>query len=199
MKQKYLSVREKSCLLRCSHYLIFAFLLLCQTAFSQLTIPAGNTYGFLDARPLSVDYTYERTASIYTAAEMGIAPGSTITGIRYFLQTASSPSATPIKVYLSNVSGTSYFSMIYANVVPSSAPLFQGTLPVTAFGAGRWVNITFTTPFTYTGNNIQVLVETNAGSSVSESASAKQFRWSLGGNNSTQNWSTWQSSFNNNQ
>ncbi len=192
MKQNYFSAPTRRFLS------LLALFLCCQVAIAQLTVPAGNTYGFLDARPLSVDYTFERVASKYTAAEMGIAAGSTITGIRYYLQSASFPSNTPIKVYLSNVSGTSYFSMIYSNVQPSGTPNFQGTLPAAYFTPGRWINIPLTIPFTYNGNSIQVLVETNAGSTVTESSTAKQFRWSLGPTNSSQHWSTWQSTFNNN-
>ncbi|RZK12268.1 MAG: hypothetical protein EOO46_03835, partial [Flavobacterium sp.] len=199
MKQNYLFGRKASRHSKFPLYSTLVLLLCCQALFSQLTIPAGNGYTFLDARPLSVDYTFERTASIYTAAEMGIAPGSTITGIRYYLESTTFTSITPIKVYLSNTSGTSYFSMIYSNVVPSSQPQYSGTLPSSTFVAGRWIYIPFTTPFTYTGNNVQVLVETNAGNGPTESSVSKQFRWSPGPNNSTQNWSTWQTTFNNNQ
>ncbi|RZJ34903.1 MAG: hypothetical protein EOO51_07970, partial [Flavobacterium sp.] len=199
MKRHYFSGLEGSWFSRFSAYGLLTLLLCCQSVFSQLTIPAGNTLTYLDARPLSVDYTYERTASIYTAAEMGIAAGSTITGIRYYLESTTFTQNTPIKVYLSNVSGTSYFSMIYSNVVPSGSPQYSGTLPAAMFNAGRWIHIPLSTPFTYTGNNIQVLVETNAGSSgATESSTSKQFRWSPGGTNCTQNWNTWQSTFNNN-
>ncbi|CAM3400032.1 T9SS type A sorting domain-containing protein [Flavobacterium longum] len=197
MKQNYLFRRERSWL---SQFSLFAALLLCcQTLFSQLTIPAGNTYTFLDNRPLSVNDNHERLASIYTAAELGMPAGSTITGIRYYLQSVSAPQNTPMKVYVSNRgTSTSYFSMIYQNVVPTGSPAYSGTMPSTAFVPGGWINIPFTTPVTYTGNNIQVLVETNGGNAITESMTAKQFRWSPGPSNSSQYWYSWTSPFDDN-
>ncbi|HRN99403.1 MAG TPA: hypothetical protein PLA69_08860, partial [Flavobacterium sp.] len=171
------------------------FLVFCQAAFSQVTVPAGNTYTSLNNRPLSVNDNHERLASIYGAAELGIPAGSTITAIRYYLQSVSAPQNTPMRVFLSNRNGTSYFSMIYQNVEPSAAPNYQGTFPASAFVPGGWINIPLTTPLLYTGNNIQVLVATDGGNSITESMSAKQFRWTTGPTNSSQYWYSWTSPF----
>ena len=199
MKQNYFFRKSHS---RHSRFCILPTLLLlffCNAVFSQVTIPAGNTYTFLDNRPVSVNDNHERLASIYTTSELGMPAGSTITGIRYYLQSASAPQNTPMKVYLSNRgTGTSYTSIIYANALPSGPANYSGTMLSTAFVSGGWIYIPFSTPFTYTGNNIQVLVETNAGNSISESINAKQFRWSLGPNNASQYWYSWTSPFNNN-
>ncbi|MBD3583515.1 Calx-beta domain-containing protein [Flavobacterium selenitireducens] len=196
MKQNYPSVMGNSWCPRFFLYSILGLLLGWQTAFSQSTIPAGNTYGFLSNRPLSVNDNHERLVSIYTASELGIAPGSTITGIRYYLQSVNGPQNTPMKVYLSNAgTGTSFFSMIYANIEPSGAAQYSGTMPSSAFVPGSWINIPFTTPVSYTGNNIRVLVATDGGNALSESMTAKQFRWSLGPNNSSQYWYSWTSPF----
>lgn len=171
-------------------------ILFCQSVSAQLTIPAGNTYTFLDNRPMSVNDNHERLVSIYTAAELGIPAGSSITGIRYYLQSVNGPQNTPMRVYLSNAgTGTSYFSMIYSNVEPSGSPQYSATMPSTAFVPGTWINIPFTTPVNYTGNNISVLVATDGGNSISESLTAKQFRWSPGPTNSSQYWYSWTSPF----
>ncbi|NUY80448.1 T9SS type A sorting domain-containing protein [Flavobacterium sp. MAH-1] len=194
MKQNY-PISERWQRLR-SFLMLSLVFFACQALSAQVTIPAGNTYGFLDNRPISVNDNHERLASYYTAAELGIAAGSSITGIRYYLQTANGPQNTPLKVYLSNAgTGTSFFSSIYSNVEPSGAAQYSGTMPSAAFVPGGWINIPFATPVTYTGNNIRVVVATDGGNSISESINAKQFRWSLGPTNSSQYWYSWTSPF----
>ncbi|RZJ73602.1 Calx-beta domain-containing protein [Flavobacterium sp.] len=202
MKQNYLSVKEKTWLSRFSLFSILALLLCCQTVFSQLTIPAGNTYNSVDERPLGCSYAHDRVASIYNAAELNMPAGSIVTGIRYYMQASSgTPKNTPVKLCMSNAGTGSggYTSSIYSNVYSASAVVYSGTLPAANFVTGRWIYIPFQTPFTYSGNNIEVVVETNAGTNNTEFSNAKQFRWSSGSNNCSMTWYAFSSPFNNNQ
>jgi hypothetical protein len=131
---------------RYAQYLTLIFLLVFQTAFCQVTVPAGNTYTSVDERPLGCSYAHDRVASIYNAAELNIPAGATITGIRYYMQASDgTPKNTPIKLCMSNAGSGSggYTSMIYSNVYSASAVVYSGTLPASSFLVGQWIYIPF--------------------------------------------------------
>ncbi|UPT71325.1 MAG: T9SS type A sorting domain-containing protein [Flavobacterium sp. JAD_PAG50586_2] len=170
---------------------IMALLLGCQNILAQLTIPAGNTYTSTSNRPLGAFYGYDRTLSVYNSSQMNITSGTMITGIRYYCQIASTTVNLPVFVYLKNVSLSSYSAGFYnATAVLGSTLVYSGTLPAADFQAGKWVTIPFTTPFEYTGTNLQILVGTNYEESNADGPATKAFRWSDTSQNQTQYWNS---------
>jgi len=195
LEKNYNSFKMNEASIMKSLFAILA-LILCQSSSAQLTIPAGNAYTSLSHRPLSSNYAYDRINSHYPASEINIAPGSTITGIRYYVESASGPSAIPVKIYMSNASGITSFSEIYGNAISGTTLVYNATIPATSFVTGRWIYIPLSTPFTYTGIGLQVVVEANYGSgSGSDFSTSKQFRTSLG---SSQTWSSFATPISNN-
>ncbi|WP_445452553.1 T9SS type A sorting domain-containing protein [Flavobacterium sp. 25HG05S-40] len=174
-----------------SLFIIMALILGCQNVSAQLTIPAGNTYTSTSNRPLGAFYGYDRTLSVYNGSQMSITSGSTITGIRYFCQTASTTVNLPVFVYLKNVGFSSYTPGFYnATAVLGATLVYSGTLPAADFQAGKWVTIPFTTPFEYTGSNLQILVGTDYEVSNADGPATKAFRWSDTSQNQTQYWNS---------
>ena len=190
MKNHYnLLNRNKSSILK-SLYAIMAVFLCCQNSSAQLTIPAGNTYTSTSNRPLGAFYGYDRTLSVYTASEMNITSGSMITGVSYFCQIASTTVNLPVFVYLKNGGSGSYSPSSYNPVTLGATLVYAGTLPAADFQAGKWVTIPFTTPFQYTGTNLQILVGTNYEASNADGPATKAFRWSDTSQNQTQYWNS---------
>ncbi|MGC4042131.1 MAG: Calx-beta domain-containing protein [Flavobacterium sp.] len=173
-----------------SLYAIMAIFLFCQNGQAQLTIPAGNAYTSLNNRPLGAYYGYDRTLSVYTASEMNIPSGSMITGVRYFCQVASTTVDLPVFIYMKNVGISSYTSGIYNTGIIGATVVYGGTLPAANFQAGKWVTIPLTTPFEYTGSNLQILVGTNYEVSNADGPATKAFRWSDTSQNQTEYWNS---------
>ncbi|MGV3697849.1 T9SS type A sorting domain-containing protein [Flavobacterium sp.] len=173
-----------------SLYLFMAIFLCALSTSAQLTIPAGNTYTTTSNRPLGAFYAYDRTLSVYTTSQMNIPSGSMITGVRYFCQTASTTVNLPVFVYLKNGGSSSYSSSSYNPVTLGATLVYADTLPASDFQAGKWVTIPFTTPFEYTGANLQILVGTNYEASNSDGPATKAFRWSDTSQNQTQYWNS---------
>ena len=169
---------------------MLALFLGCQNLSAQLTIPAGNTYTTTNNRPLGAFYGHDRTLSVYTASEMNIAAGSMITGIRYFCQVASTTVDLPVFIYMKNVTNSSYSSGIYNTGLIGASFVYAGTLPASDFQAGKWVTIPLTTPFEYTGNNLQILVGTDYEVSNADGPVTKAFRWSATSQDQTEYWNS---------
>jgi len=153
-----------------------------------LTLGTGTEYL---PDPISCWYGYTRSASIYKAYEIGVS--GTITQIAYQAQNTTT-SAIPIKVYMKMTTDTNLLrAEHWLTLTYGLTPVYQGTIYGTT--AGAWKTITLTTPFSYTGSNLQILIESNYGG-VGNLASAPQWYFStadnmhqnIGANNSPPNY-----------
>ncbi|RZJ66923.1 MAG: T9SS type A sorting domain-containing protein [Flavobacterium sp.] len=163
-------------------------ILLSHSLSAQLTIPATNAFSSTNNRPIGAQYGYAETASIYLASDMNIPNGSTITGVRYFVETNYTATTVPIGVSLKNVSNSTYTAGIYNSTYVGSTYVYGGNITPDDVAAGKWITLNFTTPFEYTGSNLQVLVSSYSADDYLGSAD-KLFRWSTSSNR-TQTWNS---------
>ncbi|MBD2766832.1 T9SS type A sorting domain-containing protein [Hymenobacter sp. BT664] len=160
---------------------LVAGVLLAPAAAAQIQVPAGNPNAGTGRKPLATNFGYERSALIYTAAE--IATSGTLTQLAFYLNGASLPGATPTKVYLKTVSNSAFAAPTTVAAEEAGATLvYNATIPAAAFTANTWITLPLTTPFAYDGiANLEVIVETNATGNGSEGGAAKIFRYSSTG------------------
>ncbi|MBD2766830.1 T9SS type A sorting domain-containing protein [Hymenobacter sp. BT664] len=167
-----------------------AGLLLAPAAWAQIQVPAGNPNDGTSRRPLGTYYGYERSALIYTAAE--IATSGTLTQLAFYLNAVNTPGAAPTKVYLKTVSNSTFAGATTVAAEETGATLvYDATIPAAAFTANTWITLPLTTPFAYNGtSNLEVIVETNATGGGNEGLTNKAFRYTItsAGGNRAQFW-----------
>lgn len=174
-KQYNFSKRKKS-----SFYLslcsLATFLFCSPNLVAQLTIPSGNSYTSTDNRPIGALYKYSCTLSVYTKNEMNIPTGSKITGVRYFVQEAYNQVNVPVSISLKNTIDSSLTPSTYTSM--KSGVTQAGTaFPASNIMAGKWATMQFSSPFTYTGNDLYVMVDTYIESGPGQGTTDKKFRW----------------------
>ena len=166
------------------------------TAFSislvsaQVTIPAANTNNGSVNDPFGTWYGYERSAMIYTAAQIGRT--GTISSIGFYLnsKTVAAADATNVRIYMkmrtTTFTGVSKYS---AETIGATLVFGPTTITAATLTVGAWNTIALATPFNYTGDNLEIIVETNATGTGNELSTAKQFRYETQGTNEYyQNW-----------
>ena len=192
MKNNYQSFKENKGSLWKSLFAIMALILSCQNISAQavVTMPPANTAVGSLSYPLNSNYGYMRTGAIYTSAELGMTAGTVITSICYYVNAVEfpNPAGAPVKVYMAPTAATGFSSSSYASEIAGASLVYSGTIPGSSYVAGAWVCIPLTAPYTYTGQNLKVLVQTDAGGSGNEHFDAKYFRWSNGAFGVAQQW-----------
>ncbi|HSD13705.1 MAG TPA: T9SS type A sorting domain-containing protein [Flavobacterium sp.] len=130
------------------------------TGTSTQRFPLGNYFG------------YERSASIYTAAEVG--SGGNIISLAWQANTAGT--TRPIVIYLMETTNSTLTTDTWANQISGATQVYSGTLaPVVG-----WNTINLPVPFSYSGgaNNLMVLVEANYGGSGGTGSAGSSVRYS---------------------
>ncbi|RXM52470.1 MULTISPECIES: fibronectin type III domain-containing protein [unclassified Chryseobacterium] len=119
--------------------------------------------------PLGASYGFERSAAIYTAAEIGTAGSILSLG---WNSTAASNIGIPVKIYIKSVgTATTLTAQNWNTAIGGATLLYSGTVGLIPTG---WYTIPLQLPYTYNGvDNLMVLVETNYGSYGSSSTGAK--------------------------
>ncbi|WP_294283180.1 hypothetical protein [uncultured Chryseobacterium sp.] len=176
MEKQYNSTKRKKHSFYLSLYSLVTFLFCSPNIVAQLTIPSGNSYTSIDNRPIGALYKYSSTLSVYTKNEMNIPTGSKITGVRYFVQEAYTPVNVPVSISLKN--------SVYSSLTPSSygstingATYAGSTIPASNIIAGKWATMQFSSPFTYTGDNLHTFVDTYIENGLGQGTTDKNFRW----------------------
>jgi hypothetical protein len=124
---------------------------------SDVTIGTGtSTQGY----PVNCYYGYERSASIYTAAELGKV--GSISKLAWY-PTLTTSYNVPIKIYVKHTTASTLTATTWANSISGATLVYSGTMAGTT--ANAWKEFTLSTAFNFTGgsNNLLVLVETNYG------------------------------------
>ena len=136
--------------------LLFALALLTSVFADVITIGAGTSYTY---EPIASYYGFHRSAAIYTAGQVG--GSGTITTIAYKAYNTTA-TAIPIKVYMKMTTAASLApAASWPTLITGLTPLYDGSFSGTT--AGAWKTITLDTPFEYTGNNLEILIESNYG------------------------------------
>ncbi|MGJ8590926.1 MAG: GEVED domain-containing protein [Aquaticitalea sp.] len=167
--------------------LLFVILLFSYVSFGfgqTVIIPASNTSDGAVNDPYGTWWGFERSAMIYTNAQIGTT--GDINNVGFFLNTVNTPQdAVDVRIYMKTRTTTFAANTAYANET-TGATLVYGptTIPAASFTANNWITVALTTPFTYTGNNLEIIIETNAtGSGNGDGSTGKQFRYQTQGSN----------------
>ena len=139
---------------------------------STVTIPTTSNKTVADGTSTSSGYTYlpiyglnydynQKNQLIYTAAQLGLEAGTQITSITFYPRNGITFSGGNVKLSLGNTTTSTFgsTSLITANDLTQVAE----TGSITANSSQTEWTITFDQPFTYTGNNVLVQLETTAG------------------------------------
>ena len=168
-------------------HLLFLVVLLPIVSMAQVvTIPEANTNSGSVNDPFGTHWGFERSAMIYTPAQIGATTGN-ITSVGFFVNSVSNPgNAVNVRIYMKMRTTLMTATTTYATEI-SGATLVYGptTIPATSLLAGNWLTIPLSTPFNYTSgsNNLEIIIETNATGYGNEGSTSKQFRYSTPGNN----------------
>lgn len=132
---------------------------------AQTTITVGTESNSLASSPIYGNYNYSYNQILYLGSEIAAAGGSsgTITKLRFrvFNPPTVPANSNNWSVYLANSFQTTLTGGSN-NFYPAAAmtQVFSGI--VTFPAAGNWLEITFTTPFNYTGDNLMIAIDENA-------------------------------------
>jgi len=170
------------------HLLLLVVLLPIVSMAQVVTVPAANTNTGSVNDPLGTYWGFERSAMIYTSAQIGASTGN-ITSVGFYVNSVSTPgNAVNVRIYMKMRTTLMTANTTYATEI-SGATLVYGptTIPSSSFVAGQWVTLPLSTPFNYTGgtNHLEVIVETNATATGNEGSTGKQFRYSSPGNSTS--------------
>lgn len=131
---------------------------------AQTTITIETGSAGTDDAVLDPYYNYNYSQQIYLSSEItadGGVSGQQITKIRFFYY-ADAGTETQFDnwtVYAGNTTKSSFSSTSDWVPLASMTQVFSGT--VTFPSAGNWVEITLSSPFTWTGNNLVIAVDEN--------------------------------------
>lgn len=150
---------------------------LCMQAQTTITIPAANTNSGSSRVPLGTYWGYERAAMIFTPAEIG-AIGQIQRVAFYANGLTSAGNMVNLTIYMKTRSTLFTATSTYATETAGATIVYgPTTLSASALTAGQWNTITLATPFAYSGtDNLEVIVETNAGGTGNEGETSKAFR-----------------------
>jgi M6 family metalloprotease-like protein len=138
-----------------------------QVSFTTLT-SGGTTYDVtvgtgtsVQGYPINCYYGYERSASIYTAAEIGQV--GSISKLSWY-PTLTTSYNVPVKIYIKHTTASTLTATTWATSISGATLVYSGTMAGTT--ANVWKEFILSTAFNFTGgsNNLVVLVETNYGS-----------------------------------
>ena len=131
------------------------------TGTSFQRFPLGNWFGF------------ERSAALYTSAEVGLS--GVLSSVGWEANTAGQGSR-PVKIYLKETSLTDLTTGIsWANITTDAILVYDSNVTPTV----GWNVFSLTASFTYTGlNNLLVLVEANGGGNGTTGSDGNRIRYS---------------------
>ncbi|MGH1519732.1 GEVED domain-containing protein [Chryseobacterium sp. JK1] len=126
-----------------------------------VTIGAGTS---TQRYPLTPYYGYQRSASLYTAAEINTPAGGSILSVGWEA-TATMNITMPVKVYLKSVPATTtaITAQSWSTITTGATLVYSANVTSLAVG---WNTLQLQLPYNYNGtDNLMVLVETNYGGS----------------------------------
>ena len=139
-------------------------ILMCLSGFSQQTITIGESTSSSSSCILPGYYGFHYSAVMYSLEDLeGLTSGASITSIAYEVTSASTTSGSTIKVYMYEADELSSSSS-WASLKQNATLVYDGS--VGTITSNAWHTITLTTPYTYGGNNLIVLIEGSACSSA---------------------------------
>lgn len=158
-----------------------------QASAQVVTIPADSSSDGSRQEPYGSPSPYSRGHYIYTAAEIGA--GANITTISFFLNDVNNAAdSTPIVIKLKNSQNTTVKGQLYADATVGFTTVYTGSIIADSLTDGSWVTVTLPVPFTYAGQNLEVITEVNFGTLDPDNWGAKDFAWKEMGSDMTELW-----------
>jgi hypothetical protein len=130
-------------------------------SFGQETVTIGNGTS-AQAQPLGIYFGYERSAAIYTSAE--ISPPKTILRLAWYVSGTNGANI-PTKIYLKKTTASTLTASTWDNMITGATLVYEGSLQCAASG---WKTVEIN-QFNYDEDNLLVLCETNYGGSGTSS------------------------------
>ncbi len=158
MKKIYLKLFSLSAVLLLS-------LLFSKSSFAQTTysIPNSTCSSCLSAAygPIDIcDGKYTAEADIFPSSSLTF---GTVTKIAYY-QLSGSQSNIPIKIYMASTTASTFGSDgSWSSVISGATEVYSGNFSCTSTG---WETITLSTPFNYSSGNLEIMIETDWGTST---------------------------------
>jgi len=152
-----------------------------QVSFTTLTSGGGTTVDVnvgtgtsTQGYPINCYYGYERSASIYTASEIGQV--GSISKLSWY-PTLTTSYNVPIKIYIKQTTASTITAATWATSISGATLVYSGTMAGTT--ANTWKEFVLTTAFNFTGgtNNLMVLVETNYGGTGAGTSTGAKVRY----------------------
>ena len=122
----------------------------------EITIGEGSSTS--SDLPLNMYYNYGLSEQLYTAQEIGVG-ACNINSVAFKLVSGTASKTYALDVYMMNTDKTAITNADFVNVTADDL-VFSGGVN---FTTGDWTTIQFTTPFTYTGGNVLLVVDNNTG------------------------------------
>lgn len=144
------------------------------TQAQTITIGTGTS---TQRYPLGPYYGYQRDASLYTAAEVGLPAGGSVLSVAWNATVASTVSI-PVKIYLKSVpvATTTIAAQNWPTTNTGATLVYSGNLANIPVG---WNTITLQNPFYYNGvENLMVFVETDFGGTGTGSTAGNSYTYS---------------------
>lgn len=153
-------------------------------ALSATVMPAGvvvvGNGTSTQRQPFGIYFGYERSASIYTAAQLGTS--GMLDQLWWYCSTTST-NAVPYKIYVGTTTDSALTATTWDTFVAGLTLVDQGSY---TFSTAGWNNFVLDTPYTYAANNLIIAVETSYGGSGT--AAYPYFYYSTGATGSHQYW-----------
>jgi hypothetical protein len=146
---------------------------------ATVVVPAANTNGASNRKPFGVFFGFERSAAIYLGSELGFVGGETVNQACWYVNANTTTVAIPTVIYMKNISNGNFAATsTVATEETGATQVFNATIPGTSLVAGSFSCVTLSTPFVFSGPNLEVIVETNFGGGGSGTSTATQMRLS---------------------
>ncbi len=133
-------------------------------------------------KPFGTTWGYERSAALYTAAQVGSI--GTLDEIAWYC-VGTSATAIPYKIYVKSTTDAAMTAMTWPSFVASAQLVKEGTY---SFSSSGWKLFELDSPFPYISGNLIIGVETNYGGGGG--GSGHTFYYSTGTTGSHQYWNT---------
>ncbi len=150
---------------------------------TTVSIPNGGTFtgeshnaGPIYRSSASSGYDASRYAYVYTAAELGIPSGSSITSLAWYKgNNTETVGNGQLKIYLKNSAVTNYTAnTAWTTLISGLTPSMDASVAVPA--TIGYIPYTLTTPFVYTGGGLEIMVEWDI-SAVAGNPTTGAFNW----------------------
>ena len=119
-------------------------------------VAIGNGTEATNFLPARGNYNFSLTQQLFTAEEMG--GSNTLRGVKFYIENSSNQTRN-WTIYLGTTPQTALMPISYVSTI-GHTQVYSGSVPVSESG---WLEISFDTPFTYSGNNLVLTIDDNTG------------------------------------